>query len=60
MPENTFSGTKLYPLCISIVFKQKQKNQKQKQKNQKQKQKKIKRRLISKTTAATPLVDRSC
>ena len=47
MPENTFSGTKLYPLCISIVFKQKQK-----QKNQKQK--KIERRLSSKTTAATP------
>ena len=44
MPENIFSGTKLYPLCISMVFKQ----------NKKIDMFNFSRRLISKTIAATP------
>ena len=50
MPENTFFGTKLYPLRISIVFKQKQKFHSFN----------FSRRLISKTIAAIPLMNRFC
>ena len=42
--ENIFSGTKLYPLCISMIFKQ----------NKKIHMFNFSRHLISETAAATP------
>ena len=47
LPENIFSGTKFYPLCIYMVFKQ----------NKKIHMFNFSRRLISKTTAATDFAE---